>query len=138
MASEQLAKLFIQLGVFGLVLALWLGGVTFWMLRRSQRQKKLERRLQFAQEGVDEERIIRLWHEGKAVEAFVPDSTHMSWGERLERMRQDAGWSMGIPTVILLLLTTTAAAGAMVWTVTGKWLVGVAGTLPLLLFFRTY
>ena len=138
MASEQLAKLFIQLGVFGLVLALWLGGVTFWMLRRSQRQKKLERRLQFAQEGVDEERIIRLWHDGKAVEAFVPDSSHMSWGERLERMRQDAGWNMRMPSVIALLFTITLAAAAMVWTVTGKWLMVIAVAVTILLFFRTY
>ena len=38
MESEQIAKLLIQLSVFGIVVALWMAGVVVWMLRRSQRR----------------------------------------------------------------------------------------------------
>src|SRR5687768_16927666 len=102
MESEQLADLFIKLSAFGLVIAVWMAGVTVWMLRRSQKKRKLDRRLQFAQQGVDEDRVIRLWHDGKAVDTFVPDVAKMGWGEWLERLRQDAGWKTPMPRLLAI------------------------------------
>src|SRR6266550_1118539 len=115
MESEQLVKLFIQLSVFGLIIAVWLAGITFWMLKRSQRNRKLERRLQFAQQGVDEERVIRLWHDGKAVDTFVPDAAKMSLGERLERMREDAGWQMPMPRILAILAVFMISSAVFMW-----------------------
>ena len=83
MSPEKLANLFIQLSVFGLVIAVWMAGLTVWTLRRSQKKRKLDRRLQFAQQGSqqpqDEERVIRLWQDGKAVDAYVPDVAEMNF-----------------------------------------------------------
>jgi tight adherence protein B len=138
MQAEQLARLFIQLSVFGLVLLLWLAAVTFWMLRRSQRNRKLERRLQFAQQGVAEERVIRLWHDGQAVDAFVPDSGSMGLLERLERLRRDAGWSTPMLKVIGFVLILTVALGALVWAVTGKLLLVGVAVVVVAMGFRTW
>src|SRR4051812_43715853 len=103
MESEQIASLLIQMSVFGIVVAVWMAGVMVWFLRRSRRHQKLERRLQFAEQGAtDDDRIIRLWHDGKAVDAFVPDTATMGWGERLERMRQDAGWQTPMAKVLAI------------------------------------
>ena len=138
MESEKLADLFIKLSAFGLVIAVWMAGVTFWMLRRGQRHRKLERRLQFAQQGVDEDRVIRLWHDGKAVDTFVPDVAKMGWGEWLERLRQDAGWKTPMPRVIALVATLTLIACALVWAITGH-LIGVFSLAAVIVMgFRAY
>jgi tight adherence protein B len=139
--SERIASLLMQMSVFGIVVAVWMAGVAIWFLRRSRRQQKLERRLQFAQQGTaadDDERIIRLWHDGKAIDTFVPDSTTLSWGERLERMRQDAGWHTPMPKVLLMLAVFVVIAGVLAWIVSGRWIPIVSVVCVILMGFRAY
>jgi tight adherence protein B len=141
MESERIASLLMQMSVFGIVIALWMAGVAVWFLRRSRRQQKLERRLQFAQQGTaadDDERVIRLWHDGKAVDTFVPDSTTLSWGERLERMRQDAGWHTPMPRVLAMLAVSVVMAGVLAWIVSGRVIPIVSVVCVILMGFRAY
>jgi len=138
MTNEQIAKLFIQLAAGGLFVAIWFAGIAVWMLRRSQRNRKLERRLQFAQQGADEERIIRLWHDGRAVDTFVPDAQHMSWGERLERMREDAGWQMPMMRILALVGFATLLVGLLAWALSGKWLIIIGAMVTIVLSFKAY
>jgi len=138
MDNAQLARLFIQLSMFGLVLAIWLGGVTAWWVLRSQKRKTLERRLDFSQENVDDQRVIRLWHEGKAVDALVPDSLHMSFAERIDRLGRDAGWATPMPKIILILSGMMGALAALVWVITAQWLMVLAAVAMVFVCFRSY
>src|SRR5687767_8600819 len=142
MQSEQIAKLLIQLSVFGIVVALWMAGVVVWMLRRSQRRLKLERRLQFAQQGgsgrVDDERVIRLWHDGNAIDTFVPETESMNIGERLERMRQDAGWTTPMPRILAMLAVFVLFAGLLTWIVSGRLLPVLGVACVVVMVFRAY
>jgi tight adherence protein B len=139
MQNEQIAKLLIQLSVFGIVVALWMAAVVVWMLRRSRVRQRLERRLQFAQQGaVEDERVIRLWHDGKAVDAFVPDTDSMGPFERLERLRQDAGWVTPISKVLLMLAFGVICAAALTWVISGRILPIVSVVIVIVMGFRAY
>lgn len=139
MGNEQIASLLIHVSIFGIVVAVWMAGVTVWFLRRSRRQQKLERRLQFAQQGaVEDERVIRLWRDGKAVDAFVPDSGSMSWGERLDRMRQDAGWQTPMPRLLATYAVFIAIAAVLAWLISGRWLPVISIVCVMLMGFRAY
>ena len=139
MQNEQIAKLLIQLSAFGIVVALWMAAVVVWMLRRSRVRQKLERRLQFAQQGaVEDERVIRLWHDGKAVDAFVPDTDSMGPFERLERLRQDAGWSTPMPKVLAMLAFGVVCAAALTWVISGRILPIVSVVIVIVMGFRAY
>jgi tight adherence protein B len=138
METEGLAKLFIQLSVFGLIIAVWLAAITIWVLRRSRRQKALERRLQFAEQGAEELRTIRLWHDGQAVDTAVPDSLHMSFAERLERMREDAGWQSPMLRILIVLFLFMIIIGLLVWVITGKMLIVVGAGITMGMLFRTH
>ncbi|MEO6434643.1 MAG: type II secretion system F family protein [Tepidisphaeraceae bacterium] len=139
MDNDKIAKLLIQLSVFGIVIAVWMAGTVVWMLRRSRRQRKLERRLHFAQQGVvDDERVIRLFHDGSAVDTFVPDTARLSWGERLERMRQDAGWQTPMPKVLALVATCITGAAALTWVVSGRWLPVICIVCVMVIGFRAF
>ena len=139
MQNEQIAKLLIQLSVFGIVVALWMAAVVVWMLRRSRAHQKLERRLQFAQQGaVEDERVIRLWHDGKAVDTFVPDTDSMGPFERLERLRQDAGWVTPMPRVLAMLALFVVLAAGLTWVVSGRILSIISVCAVIVMAFRAY
>ena len=139
MQNEQIAKLLIQLSVFGIVVALWMAAVVVWMLRRARVRQKLERRLQFAQQGaVEDERVIRLWHDGKAVDAFVPDTNSMGPFERLERLRQDAGWVTPMPKVLAMLAFGVICAAVLTWVISGRILPIVSVVVVIVMVFRAY
>jgi len=139
MQNEQIAKLLIQLSVFGIVVALWMAAVVVWMLRRSRAHQKLERRLQFAQQGaVEDERVIRLWHDGKAVDTFVPDTDSMGPFERLERLRQDAGWVTPMPRVLAMLALFVVLAAGLTWVVSGRILPIISVCAVIVMAFRAY
>ena len=139
MQNEQIAKLLIQLSVFGIVVALWMAAVVVWMLRRSRVRQKLERRLQFAQQGaVEDERVIRLWHDGKAVDTFVPDTDSMGPFERLERLRQDAGWVTPMPRVLAMLALFVVLAAGLTWVVSGRILPIISVCAVIVMAFRAY
>jgi tight adherence protein B len=141
METEKIANLLMQMSIFGIVIAVWMGGVMIWYLRRSRRQQKLERRLQFAQQGAsaaDDERVIRLWHDGKAVDTFVPDSTTLSWGERLERMRLDAGWETPMPKVLAMVTFLVVIAAVLTWIISGRLIPIISVVCVVVMAFRAY
>ena len=139
MQNEQIAQLLIKLSASGIVVALWMAAAVVWMLRRSRMRQKLERRLQFAQQGaVEDERVIRLWHDGKAIDTFVPDADSMGPFERLERLRQDAGWVTPMPRVLALLALFIVFAAALTWVISGNLIPVLSVVAVIVMVFRAY
>lgn len=99
----QLWTLLLQVSLFGLILAVWCGIVTVWYLRRSRREEELAARLNVHEHGASKERVLRLWRDGEAAETYVPGKVTRTLGERLEQVRQDAGWTTPMPRALLLL-----------------------------------
>jgi tight adherence protein B len=137
MESDRLATLLLQMSIFGIIFALWAAGITFWVLQRSKQKKQLERRLQFDQQGGQDDRVIRLWHDGKAVDAVVPDTQRLNWAEKLERARQDAGWKTPMPRVLALNATILAGLCALTWVMSGRMIMALASVAVYAMFFRT-
>jgi tight adherence protein B len=61
----------------------------------------------------------------------------MRWRERLERMRQDAGWKMPMPRILAMLAVFIVATSILAWAVTGKWLMPIAWAAVCAMGFRT-
>jgi tight adherence protein B len=112
--------------------------VTFWWLHRSRQKAKLERRLQFdQQQDQAEDRVIRLWRDGKAVDQVVPDTVRLTFFEKLERARQDAGWAAPMPKILAMVFTLTGIACAGAWWMTGRMVLVVALAATILMAFKT-
>ena len=62
---ENPVELLIVGAVFGLVLALWLGLLCLWHMRRTAQTHKVDQRLGLADSEAGDGRVLRLWHEGK-------------------------------------------------------------------------
>lgn len=101
---EQLWMLLLQISLFGLFIAIWCAVVTLWYLKRSKRQHALNARLEVQQHGGSgSDRVLRLWRDGEEAQTFVPGVQERSLLERLEQMRQDAGWVTPMPRALAML-----------------------------------
>jgi tight adherence protein B len=135
--SDQIRGLLMQVSIFGLIIAVWVAIVTLWALSRSRKRKLLEARLQInkAAEG-GAEKVLRLWREDQPVETLVPSTEQLSLYQRLERMRNDAGWVTPIGVIILWVVASAGLAALLVFLITGNILIASKGALVVLIGFR--
>lgn len=134
---EELLRLLLRLSVGGLVAAVWFAGLTLWAMRHSRRRQELNRRLKLDNAG-GEEKVLRLWHEGKAVETRVAGGARRSWLDALDQLREDAGWVTPIERVLATVFGSTGVLAILVYLVTGRMLLGLAAIAVVLIGFRAY
>ena len=118
---------------FGLVLAVWMIFVLVWDQRRTDRRRRVLRRLE--EDGVGAPgggRQLRLWHEGGEATLVVPGERRATFGERIEQIGLDAGWRTPARTVFSVAVGASLVLGALALFATGRLApaaVAVAGTL---------
>ena len=93
--------------VFGLVLSLWLIGTLLWARRRTSEGRILDERLSATAPGSGEQRVLRLWHDGREATTTVPSASRRSLLKRLVRLIRDSGWAPQRRGLILGLLCVT-------------------------------
>lgn len=142
---EQLWQWLVLFSVFGLVLAVWYAAVTAWYLHRSRHREQLRNRLglqggALRQGSLDagNERVLRLWHDGELVETVVPTEGPRTLLQRLEQIRQDAGWETPMPRVLLMLATVCALCFAASVVLVNNLMLGIALPLAIIFGFRIY
>jgi tight adherence protein B len=99
---------------FGLVLALWLGVILLWSMKRSKRDKTIRERFQMQAESRDSKRALKLWHEGRETVINRPAFHRVPLLDRLEALFREAGWEIdakafaggtGVTVVVAILLS---------------------------------
>jgi len=116
---SRLIEVFMFVAVFGLVMALWVGGVVFWSAHRRAKVKVLRRRLGLEPAEDGEGRVLRLWHEGQESTLRVPGRRQrLSIGKRLDRIRVDAGFRTPLHTLGLGLTGGLAMLASIVLVLT--------------------
>src|SRR4051794_19050439 len=137
---DKLRILFAQISVFGLIAALWLAALTIWLLKHARRKQQLGRRLHGAAGGEGKtEKVLRLWNDdGAAAETVVADDPHRSMAQRLELIRQNAGWRTPMPQVLTWLGGITLLLSVLVFLITHSLLLTCATIAVILMAFRAY
>ncbi len=97
---ENPVELLIVGAVFGLVLAVWLGLLCLWHMKKTAQTRKVDQRLGLAKSEAGEGRVLRLWHEGKEFATTVSgEAKRQSWLARLDTLHQHAGFKTSSRTV---------------------------------------
>ncbi len=138
LAQTNLFHLLVAAAVFGLVLALWVGGVLIWSLRSALRARKIEQRLGLGSTAAPAgaTRRLRLWHEGKETFATVPGaSPRVSLTVQISRLCQDAGWNIPPPTLLLGLAGGSILVFLFLVMLTSMVILSFLGMLAALMIF---
>ena len=133
----ELVSLLVQLAVFGLVLGLWVIVVILWYLIHSRRVTQLQRRLGLSSQQ-DNERVVRLWRDGQVAHTRVPGQMRRTVWERMEHLRDQAGWEVSLPMILIGLGGGCVFAAAVVQIVTGHFIIALGGVLLIGVVFWTF
>lgn len=99
--------------VGGIILCLTLMMALVIFARRSSQIQKLRDRMSADVQFDGPKRTIRLWHDGEEASTTVPGMNQsMTVAQRLEKIREDAGWTM--PAVSVLLAVAGVALALLV------------------------
>lgn len=101
MNPENLINVIIMAAVFGLVFSVWCICIFLWLGQYITRLQSVQRRLGLAKKETGESQTLRLWRQTRQEAGEVGLPARLSWAERLERLRQAAGWRTPAQTVIL-------------------------------------
>jgi tight adherence protein B len=138
MTPQQLLNTIALVSIFVLLFSGWTICVLLWMVQYARRRKKIRRRLGFE---MDEEtrkaETMQLWREEyQARRAAAKKQRKETLGERLERLRADAGWKRAAPVVLAAVGGLAALACALPILAGYSWMIGVLAAVAILVVFR--
>lgn len=137
MNSQQLINTILMVSVFVLVFAAWTICVLLWVVQYARRRKRLQKRMGFVDEETRKTDMLQLWREEfQARRASTARTKKETLGERLERLRVDAGWKAPAPVVILSAFGIAALACVAVVVLGYGWMLGVAATATVVIIFQ--
>jgi hypothetical protein len=119
---NEILRLLMQGLAFTLVATLWFIAILVWMLLRARERRRIQSRLNLTS-GTGEERILRLWHDGRLAEAAVPGHARPTVMQRLTWLGEDAGWQASMPRVLVWFITTVTLVAVLLYLVTAKLLI---------------
>ncbi len=134
---SRVLSLFASVAAFGLVLSLWLMGMTIWINRRKKRLSEVQQRLDFAQSvgATSNSRVLRLWHDGQEATTVVPAIIKKGLFDRVETICMHAGWEVSGGTALARLVAVLSLVGGAGYLITSSIMVGVMSAMGALVLF---
>ena len=92
MNQQQLINIIAMIAIFGLVFSVWCICIFLWFGQYLSRLQSVQKRLGIVKKDTDESKTLRLWRERQQEIAGDSVLVKLTLGERLERLRDAAGW----------------------------------------------
>jgi tight adherence protein B len=125
-ATISLLSLILGVATFVLVLCVLIAAMLVLSIRRRARRQKVQQRVGLLSE-TGPVRELSLWHQGKEVTTTVPGGpSKPTMDQRARLFLEEAGWDRNPWAVLAGVLVVAAMAGALLSTLTGRVVLGVA------------
>jgi len=134
--AQDLIHTILLVSLFVLVFCAWSICVILWMVQYVRRRKHVQRRIGLGDRDVERSQVLQLWRDEHWAKQEHTETKRETLGQRLERLRANAGWKTSAQVVLLTVVGVAALAFAAVIVLGyGTWL-GVTASLVILLGFR--
>jgi tight adherence protein B len=112
MTAQELLRVILMASIFVLVFSGWSICVLLWTVQYAKRRKWLQKRIGVVDEHTRKDTKLQLWREEFQAKRASARHRKETLGERMERLRADAGWKSPAPIVLgcVLVMATLAAA----------------------------
>lgn len=138
MDAQNLLKTVTIITVFGLVFSIWCICVFLWLWQYLSHSKALQKRLGIAENESSESRTLRLWRDAQEKVHGSTSGRRITIREKLERLRNDAGWNAPIETIILSVISITICAFVVIYLLGGGALLGIGVCVIIVVAFWEY
>jgi tight adherence protein B len=138
MAPQDLINMIVIVAVFGLIFSVWCICIFLWLGQTLARLQSVQKRLGLVKEESGESHTLRLWRETKREGAGVGVREKLTLAERLESLRQAAGWRTPAQTVILGVAGVSIMSFVVTYLVGGGFTVAAAVSGGIVIAFWSY
>jgi tight adherence protein B len=135
--AQDLINTILLVSLFVLVFCAWSICVILWMVQYVRRRKQVQKRMGLGERDIERSQVLQLWRDEHWAKQEHAKKRRETLGQRLERLRLNAGWKTSAQVVILAVLGVAALAFAIIVALGyGTWL-GLAVSLVVLVMFRS-
>lgn len=139
MSEQYIPILIAAVATFGLVISIWLIILGSYYMRKANDAKRQNERLGLTDPSAENDRMLRLWHNGEQATTLVPQSrSRRSLKARMRDQYDAAGLSHVMNTLLLGVFGGAAALGLLVALITGSIIIAVCATIAVLMAFHMY
>jgi len=137
MDSHKLINIIVMAAVFALVFSLWCICVFLWVVQYLRRLQTVQKRLGIgAKEQTNESKVLQLWSNTQRETSKEP--TKPSLLERMELLRDKAGWQASMVTIITRLVWVTVLSVAITYIISRSVLLAIGVFAVIIFIFWTY
>jgi tight adherence protein B len=138
MEVERVINIIIMFSLFGLIFSVWCICIFLWLGQYLIRLKSVQKRLGIIKKESDETHTLRLWRENKKELGIILPGK-LTFEERMEALKNSAGWSVPAHMMILRVIGVTILAFLVTYMVKGSLLLalGIAGTIIIIFWSFT-
>lgn len=139
MNKQEILNAILMAAIFVLVFSAWSICVVLWVVQYVRRRRQLQRRLGYGGGDVRRSQALQLWRDEYETRRQAERGKRLTMGERLERVRNEAGWKSSWQVVVMGVLGMAALAFACTGVLGyGVWLgVTIAGGIILVFWVLT-
>lgn len=138
MNSERLINIIIIVAIFGLVFSVWCICIFIWLGQYLIRLKSVQKRLGIIKKETEESQTMRLWRETikKTDNVVLPGK--LTLDERMENLRNSAGWRAPAHTVLLRVVGATILGFVITYLISGNILIALGFSGMVVIVFWSY
>ncbi|MGB2865059.1 MAG: type II secretion system F family protein [Sedimentisphaerales bacterium] len=138
MSQQQLINIIAMVAIFGLVFSVWCICVFLWFGQYLSRLQSVQKRLGIVKKDTDESKTLRLWRERQR--EITGDSVleKLTLQERMERLRDAAGWHAPAQMVILGVVGTAMLSFVVTYLLGGGPMLGLGISVAIVVVFWSY
>jgi len=132
MGSDKLVNNIIIITIFVLVFSVWCICVCLWLIQYTRRLRAVQQKLGIGPQKLSHEsNVLKLWSDAQRQKARQSPSKSLL--QRLELLKDSAGWKASLLTIVTRLLYMTVLAFALTYLLSGELL--LAGGVAVVLIF---
>jgi tight adherence protein B len=140
MNAEQLINIIVMIALFGLIFSVWCICIFLWLGQYFVRLQSVQKRLGIVRKESDESQTLRLWRETKQDQDAedLGSSEELTFGERLERLRDATGWRTPVHMVVMGVIGTAILGFVVTYLLSGEIVAAFGVSVVILIAFQIY
>lgn len=138
MDLERTINIIVIVSIFGLIFSVWCICIFLWLGQYLIRLQSVQKKLGIVKKETEETQTLRLWRENKKDTENIVLPGKVTFEERMEILRNSAGWRIPAHMVILRVIGVTILSFVLTYIASGEILIALGVFATIVVVFWSY